>query len=357
MEHWFSLNRSTLEQALRMTVACVAAFALAAVFGQAQGFWAVITALFVTQSNVGGSLKAAVDRFVGSLLGVVYGCAVAIAIPHSGVVAQAAALALAVAPLAFLAARTPAYRIAPITAIIMLLATSTTLGANLGPLGVATDRIIEVAVGCTVGILVSLLVLPSRASQSVRETAGEIARLLADQMDAIAVPGDHSEDSAALSARMHRTLAQLEKLAGEAAHERQSRLTDMHDPAPLMRALVRLQHDVFMLRRAVGESNDQALPGEAAERWQSAARTGARALRHLADALTAGSVPSTPSDTMVDVVNAYQTAVDHMVEAPQSNHLPNEEVWRLFGTSFVFEQFHRDLNDLVERAAELAGRR
>jgi hypothetical protein len=42
----------------------------------------VITALIVTQGNVGDSLKAAFERFAGSACGVVYGGAVAFAIPH-----------------------------------------------------------------------------------------------------------------------------------------------------------------------------------------------------------------------------------------------------------------------------------
>ena len=40
-----------------------AASGLSFAFGLPQGFWAVITALIVTQSNVGGSLKAVARRF------------------------------------------------------------------------------------------------------------------------------------------------------------------------------------------------------------------------------------------------------------------------------------------------------
>src|SRR4051794_1651444 len=82
-----------------------------------QGFWAVITALIVTQSNVGGSLKAALDRFIGSVFGAVYGSAVAFAIPHEHGFLRAATLVVAVAPLSFLATLSAGFRIAPITAI------------------------------------------------------------------------------------------------------------------------------------------------------------------------------------------------------------------------------------------------
>ena len=98
------MRRSAALQALRMTASSLAAFGLASAFGLPQGFWAVVTALIVTQGNVGGSLKAAFERFAGSVCGAVYGGAIAFAVPHDGVLARAAALVLAVGPLSILAA-------------------------------------------------------------------------------------------------------------------------------------------------------------------------------------------------------------------------------------------------------------
>ena len=144
-----SWHRPEVVQALRMTASSLAAFGLASAFGLPQGFWAVITALIVTQGNVGGSLKAAFDRFAGSVCGAVYGGAVAFAIPHGGGLSRAVALAVAVAPLSVLAASSAGFRVAPITAIIVLLGTA---GATLGPLGFALDRILEVGLGCAVGL-------------------------------------------------------------------------------------------------------------------------------------------------------------------------------------------------------------
>src|SRR5690349_8320408 len=240
-----------------MTASSLATFAFAEALGLPQGFWAVITALIVTQSNVGGSLKAALDRFAGSLLGAVYGSAVAFAIPHTDGLTRAVALVVAVAPLSFMAAYSAGFRVAPITAIIVLLSVS---GSTLGPLGFATDRVLEVGLGCAVGLLVSVLVVPARASRSVLETAAEVARLLAEQMEAMATPGDQAQaNQRALAVRTRTTLNRLETLVGEAARERRSRLTDMPDPEPLLRTLMRLRHDVVMVRRAVGEQELEVL--------------------------------------------------------------------------------------------------
>src|SRR4051794_40511100 len=161
-----------LLQTLRMTVSSLAAFALAQALALPQGFWAVITALIVTQANVGGSLKAALDRFIGSVFGAVYGSAVAFAIPHEHGLSRAAALVVAVAPLSFMAALSAGFRVAPITAIIVLLGIS---GSTLGPFGFAVDRVLEVGLGCAVGLVVSVLIVPARASRLVLETATQVA--------------------------------------------------------------------------------------------------------------------------------------------------------------------------------------
>src|SRR3954470_3543459 len=206
-------------QALRITASSLAAFGLAQAIALPQGFWAVITALIVTQSNVGGSLKAALDRFIGSVLGAVYGSAVAFAIPHEHGLSRAAALVIAVAPLSFMAALSAGFRVAPITAIIVLLSIS---GSTLGPFGFAVDRVLEVGLGCAVGLVVSVLIVPARASRLVLETATQVMRLLAEQLEALASLDDQAQaDLGALAVKTRQSLSKLETLVGEAARTAQ----------------------------------------------------------------------------------------------------------------------------------------
>jgi hypothetical protein len=79
-----------------------------------------MTAVIVTQVSVGRSLKATFDYLVGTLGGAIYGGAIGVLIPHSNEVALLAVLALAVAPLALVAAINPSLSVAPITAVIVL---------------------------------------------------------------------------------------------------------------------------------------------------------------------------------------------------------------------------------------------
>jgi uncharacterized membrane protein YccC len=333
-----------------MTASSVAAFALAQAFSLPQSFWAVITALIVTQSNVGGSLKAAFDRFMGSVFGAVYGSAVAFAIPHDDFLSRAATLVVAVAPLSYLAATSAGFRIAPITAIIVLLSVT---GSSFGPFGFAVDRILEVGLGCAIGLVVSVLIVPARASRLVLETAADVTRLLAEQLEALARPGDQPQvDLVAMAVKTRQTLSRLETLVGEAARERRSRLADGPDPEPVFRTLMRLRHDVVMLRRVLRDPGHEALREHVLQSWSRAAETGAAALRDLGRALSGGQAPQ-PSDAMAVAVSDYRSAVDSMKQAD----LPTDVAWRLFGAGFGLEQFRRDLDDLTERTNEFSSRR
>jgi uncharacterized membrane protein YccC len=346
-------HRSQIVHALRMTVSSLAAFAAARALGLPQSFWAVITALIVTQSNVGGSLKAAFDRFVGSVFGAIYGSVVAFTIPHEHALAKVAALIAAITPLSFLAALSAGFRVAPITAIIVLLSPT---GASLGPFGFAVDRVLEVAVGCAVGILISILIAPARASRLVLKTAAQVADLLAEQLEALAVFDEAAQtDLSALAVRTRQRLSTLEILVGEAARERRSRLADVPDLEPLSRTLMRLRVDVVMLRRALREPGHEILREHLAQPRAAAVQTGAAILRDLGRALSQGRAPESPG-AMASAVSDYRSALEELTRGEQAEALPSDVVWRLSGAGFALEQFRRDLDDLTKRTQEFASK-
>src|SRR3546814_17771481 len=69
---WPTRYRGEMVHAARMTAATITAYVSVYALGLSEGLWAVITAIVVTQSSIGGSLKAAFDQFAGSLFGAVY---------------------------------------------------------------------------------------------------------------------------------------------------------------------------------------------------------------------------------------------------------------------------------------------
>ena len=351
MTRWLSRNRWRFVYAARMTAASVAAYASAYLLGLPEGLWAVVAAIVVVQSNVGGSLKAAFEQFAGSVFGGVYAAAVALAMTPSDPLSSALALTVALAPPSVLAASSRGFRIAPITAAIVLLAGP---GLHLDPVGLATHRILEVGLGCGVGLLVAVLVAPARASRMVVETSSRTAGLLAEQLEALAC-GDAAAraDLGSRAAEIRDGLVTLATYVEEAAHERRARLTDAPDGMRLLRTLRRVRHDVDVLRRAARDAD--VLQDPAASSWQRAAETGASTLADISRLLAGQRVPE-DVDTLTPSVRAYRAALDEMRRDGLTRSLSTAALGRLFGIGYALEQLQRNLADLIEVSREASGR-
>jgi uncharacterized membrane protein YccC len=347
---WLRRHQPRMRQALRMTASAAVAFALGSVLGLSEGFWAVIAALIVTQSSIGGSLKAALEQLIGSLCGAVYGAAIAFAIPHQAPVWLGLALIVAVGPLAVLATFSPGFRIAPITAIIVLLST---VGVTLGPVGFAVERVLEVALGCAAGLAVSVLIVPARAYGAVLRVAGQTATLLGEQLEALADIWNRSGfDVSALPTEIRQTLGTLEMLSSEASRERRSRLADEPDPEPLSRTLARLHVDVSTLGRILTKPLPAEVHRRLAEPWSDVARAAAGLLSHIGQALPLRQ-PPTSLDPVVKAIAAYEAGVAEVRRDGLTRDLPDDAVARVFALGFVLDQFRRNLEDLVSRTMEV----
>ena len=349
MKGWLSRYRWTLQHSVRMTVASTAAFASAYALGLPEALSAVITAIIVTQSNVGGSLRTAIERIIGSVLGAAYAIGVALAIQPHDAVSAAAALTIALLPLSIPAARFPDLRIVPITGAIVLLGDT---GLQLDPLNLGANRLLGVGLGSVIGLLVSVFVLPARASRSVLETAEQIVGLLGEQLQALASGGAACQD--VLSSRASETrdsLIRLATLVEEATHERQARLPDVPDGERILRTLRRLRLDVDTLRRAAREGGGDAVHDYAAAPWQEAAQSGAATLRSTSRILAGEQMPD-DFNTLATAVRDYRAAVEEMRQAGMTDPLSTDELARLFAIGFSLDQLRRDLDDLIEVARE-----
>ena len=247
---WMRTRKAQLALAVRVTVAAAAAYALASALHLLLPLWAVLTSLIVTQMSVGRSLKATRDYMLGTIGGAIYGGAIAVLIPHSGEGQLLALLVLAVAPLAFVAAINPSLNAATVTAVIVLLVPTM---SHVNPLTSTIDRVSEVAIGAITGLLVSFLVLPSRAHSQIQVNASRLLELIAEAFTELLAGLTRGRDNDAL----HRiqdgigaALVSLNATGAEAERERNARLSSGPDTGPLLRTILRLRHDVVMIGRA-----------------------------------------------------------------------------------------------------------
>ncbi|HTJ27942.1 MAG TPA: FUSC family protein [Candidatus Limnocylindria bacterium] len=343
---WFARHEVELLLSVRMTLAGLLTFALANVFGLRQGYWGVLTVVIVMQASVGGSLKATFERVIGTLAGATWAIVLSVLLVRSGSISETAALVAALAPLTVLAALQPAYRVAPITAIIVLLGS---VGQPGSALQIGFQRVLDIVLGCVVAFAVSLLVLPSRAHKLLAQSIGDALMLMAD---AIVLTGEGGLGGASQD-RIRSAVGRAAAVADEAKRERLNHLTDAPDPAPIVRTLRRVRHDLEMIGRASDHPLPQAVRGRLAEPHTRASGAIAEFLRGAADALAGRAAP--PSLERVETaLGALAAAVERLREDGISRPLSADDMGRLFGTAFAFEQLRNDLEDLANRAREFS---
>jgi uncharacterized membrane protein YccC len=350
-------RQAEMKLALRVTIAGTLAFAITKAFDLPQGYWAAITAVVVMQTSVGGSLKAAIDRFSGTLAGAAYGGAIAALLPHTSSLSLGLAIVVALFPLALLAAVSPSFRVAPVTSLIMLLPPG---GQALGPLASALDRVAEITLGNVVGVLVALFVFPARAHTLMSEAA---ARVVALNAELIAVFFDELTGVArgrtpiqTLHPQIRAALKKAEAAADEAMRERQSYLTGEANPEPLIRTLYRVRHDLVMIGRAAATPLPPALLDRLGPSLNALRMAAVALLSDLAESLRSRNPPPPP--------HAFRAAVQSLIGETEGlraeaalHNLPGEALGQVFALRFAVEQFRQDLADLLARAQELAGQR
>jgi len=350
---WLASHRARLGLSVRILLGSLATFVAAHLIGFAQSYWAVLTAVIVMQSSVGGSLKATIDRLVGSLGGAVWGVAVCLTVPHAGMVGLGVALAVGVAPLAVATAFRPAWRVAPVTAIILLLTPTSQLH---GPVAAAVQRLMEIGLGSIVAVAVALLLAPGRAHGALARAAGTALEAMAELVPVLMAGLTRRRDpraAEALHGRIRAAIAEAETAAGEARRERVVSLIAAIDPEPLCRTLRRLHHDLV----TVGRATIAPLPDPAGAVLADPAARAARAVAgFLAQTGTAisrrGRAPA--ADEERGALDAFAAAVAGLRAAALTRDLPDDAVARLFGLTFALEQLGVNLGDLIGRADELA---
>jgi uncharacterized membrane protein YgaE (UPF0421/DUF939 family) len=261
-------SRSPLLQVFKTSVAVVAAWLLSnLLLGQQLPIFAAIAALLVVQPSVNQSLAKGVERSIGVILGVLlaYGAGVV----FGGSTWIVLGIVVVSLMLAWVLRLTPgsANQI-PISAMLVL-----AIGGAQNT-EYAVERVVETLIGCVVGLLINVLIVPPVLSGPAHHAVVRLATLIAATLDALAValtkPQTTAElDSMLKSARALRPLQREAQAAVTSAEEslllnpRQGvhRKSIEHDQV-LMGKLAILVTRVLGLARAVHDRYDDELPDE-----------------------------------------------------------------------------------------------
>ena len=327
---------TSLRLAARITIASMAAYVVAAAVTLPESLWAVITALIVVQMSVGGTIGAGLDRMIGTFVGAAVGGLAATIHALWDAVPIWLLLLLSIAPLSLFATRRPSYRVAPVTAALMLLIVhDPTMSISF-----AVDRVFEIAIGCVIGVAVSILVLPYHAEQQLVDRVARGLRILAELVRALLGARDAPPTAVVdrLLEQVRAVLAACETTATDVQRERRMHIGSGRDPQPLFRTLRRLRSDVAIVDRAMLDL--RAVTGAAATLPDLAPLASAIADFFDQAAVALGKRARAPS------LAAFDAAV--------ATHLDASTRGELLPLSFAVAALRRDCDDLAERMAERA---
>jgi uncharacterized membrane protein YccC len=353
LRQWPAQHRAELRLCVRVSVSAMAALAAAQLLELPLALWTVLTAVILTQISVGGSLKATLDYVVGTVGGAIYAGAIGALIPHSDEIAVLGGLAIAVGPAALLAAISPRFRAAPFTAVMVFFAPTIT---HTGPLASAFERVVEVAVGAVVGLIVSILVLPARAHDLAVDAASRMLSLAARSLPELFAGFTATLDETALRRiqdGIGNALARLNAIAPEMKHEQLRPFGEAADSGPLLRTMLRLRHDLVMIGRAAAVPLPEPIKTALAGPIDLVSKTATEFLCASAAALTAraGAPPLDAFEAALEAYNAQLTAIRR---AGLTRELSTDELERLFALGFTLEQMHQHLRDLARCVSEIA---
>ncbi len=347
---WIAGHKGEARAAIRATVAGLLSYAVAALFGLPEPYWAVMSTLLVIQSTIGASLQSSFDRLAGTIGGVVYGGFVGWLIPGHDAQSVLLALAVALIPLTLLAAASSRYRIAPVTAVIALILPRE---VDTGPVQFAFERTIEVGIGGFVAVAVAFLVLPSRGRRLLAEATAAAFRALADALSALAAgSGPSAQDASVVSllAEVDVKRKGLDDAVTETQRERRMHLTDDPDPTPLLLATNRIRTDIVMLFRATREPFPEIVRERLDPLLGRVADEASSHLRALADAVeTEGALPA--PDGLRSAMGECSAQLGAVRSAALSQSLANDVVERLFSLGFAVEQLGDNLTALTDCCA------
>lgn len=178
--HDLTSRSAHVRHGVKTGLATVLAYAVTDWLGLPMGFWAVLSAVIVMQINVADSISMCLYRFTGTALGAAIGLALLLVVPKTPW-AMGAALFMAVGFCAYMTRYSSRYRMAAITAVIVLLA-----GAHEpDPVTFSLYRVFEIGVGVACAFAVSVLLWPARAGVALRERLQQQFANAAERYDAV----------------------------------------------------------------------------------------------------------------------------------------------------------------------------
>ncbi|WP_250440901.1 FUSC family protein [Caballeronia sp. AZ1_KS37] len=293
---------------LRTLMSCAISYAAARLAALPEGYWALITTLvIVTQPSLSQAVDIARDQIIGAFIGAIAGVLGIVAMNRGA--PPLAVFSVALVPLAALSAKRPAFRLACVTLVIVVL-----IPAGPGsPFERPMHRVLEILIGAASSFVSALW--PNRALTAAHRSVADTLKSLG-QLIALHLSGER-DDARATRLETQSTDAQkaFDDALKEAEREHiivlvQNRRSDAIDKAaPFLR---RLHSDALFLAKAVSRL----------DRDTCAARLGAagRELQALFETLASVLAANRQDDEKLARARSAVNELKAMLEQQEATH-------------------------------------
>lgn len=259
LRNWLQLDRfnpdsvATFKIAVKTGVAALFTDIGAHLLGLSSPAWAVVSAVIVMQANLGSSLNASGQRLVGTAVGAAIGALLSSLAPQNAVVLG---LGMTITILTCAALRVyESFRIATVTlAIVVLTGTGS-------PWLFGAERFLDVTLGISVALAVTVGLWPSRSRRELHLALAEVLKQDAQLLRFIA--DSHLQNAGDLlgaaeaRAAIKRSLSKSQSLMADIGREPPS----AQDPllGSLLTAVEYIQADLLALERQLPEDAEETL--------------------------------------------------------------------------------------------------
>lgn len=164
-------GKAAVKHALKTAIAASVSLMLARMAGLDHGYWAVISAIIVMQSDLGGSIQAGLNRVAGTASGAVVGALSLHFFPPDPAM-LALAVFLTILLCSYLTGLHTSFRVGAITVAIVLLSGHEGQDPNI----LALERFVEITLGVFCAVATAYLLWPARAGHKLRSTLSRALR-------------------------------------------------------------------------------------------------------------------------------------------------------------------------------------
>ena len=340
-----------IKQGIKTGLAGAITYGIYAGWNLPEGYWAVFTALVVTQANLGASWRAALYRTIGSTTGAV-AAALLIPVIGTGRVRTGIVLFLLAALFGYLTTLHPSFAAAGFTVAIILVFSS-----RDEPWHVAWYRVLYTLLGAFVAFAVGVLIWPVHAREDLRAKLASILEgcgALYGAITAAAIEGVHKEDEI--------------KQLSQQLHDLRRGITQQMDEARSELAFSRFNQDAYLAlvdltdqvrRRLTAMAEDSSLYAlaqvqpELVPSLPTLAEKTMLTFRSLAEALRTPSSRLDSAELQAAVLN-LEADLARLREQRATAPFALDRMLPFWSFVFNLREIAQDLNQLESTLAQLA---